>query len=244
MKLSRNPESYFKVRLAIAITAWLIAILLLYVHFAQTRGYRETSFRNIARSNLKYVLTERHLQAGKSEGPIPMDVGTARRGAISSLSPYSEKDRIQGRTSLHWFVRDHVFPAFAVALVISSLCLLVRVGRSEVRIAAWTAMLLAWIAAFGMLFPDFLKQSLIPGSTAYVDDYVYVEGIHPAWDCGDDVACIVAFSRSDEFGRIVGYASGLTGVLETEEFEAIMRSLEIRVLGERAMYEPQDAGRE
>ena len=164
--------------------------------------------RVLATVNLKGILTTWAIQRYDHPEQAGFDVDAARRDMRPSLSPWSE-----GRAA-HWRALMTRFLTFAAHFVVPTIVYVLavailiggRVRRGAFALGA-TLSLVLWCS----IYPHELARRLLPGSHAFLDDYVYLPGAYASRANSAPGQTIVAYDVNSFRGagpRIIGFADG------------------------------------
>ncbi len=159
--------------LLVALTALLLMSYVVAGDFMR-QGRMNGFYAESTRENLKQVLAAWRIQQAADPEQLAFDAGAAREILRPSLSQWSEAQAEWERASLTYAL------ARGYVLVIPTLVYLLAVAAlfgGRLRRGALILIVVPAALAVGSAYPDDVAAWIYPGTYAFLDDYVYMDGV-------------------------------------------------------------------
>ena len=224
-RLHRAGRLFQKLRIPCAILLTCVWVMCMFI--GPPRFYARRNHGGMPRTtaqNLKMITIQRVVWQLEDPTIRNFDRAMALRDLHPMPSPYTEPWKNALRPRLKWVER--AMPGYAAITAIYSFLMIPLLKRRRRWVAVGVSLLsIALIAASGQLVV--LSKNLALGSYAYLDDYVFIDGIQFALGEGGDNTTVAGYdirSFEGDQKRIVVFANAQVGAIPDERARSLFES--------------------
>jgi prepilin-type processing-associated H-X9-DG protein len=186
----------------------------------------------LSRANLKVLMTEWMIQQHDHPEQRAFDIDAAMQDIRPSYSPWSERDAASRKLQLAYLL--NCAPWFVVPTMVYLLLIAILLER-RARRGVFALVLALSLVLFGSLSPRETATRFFPGSLAYLNDFVFLQGVDLTRSNSQQTRTIAAYdlqSFRNRSVRIVAFADGHVEALWDDRAKPLFREQGLAYPGE------------